>query len=157
MFSRSLFAASLLALSTLAAAGCAANTDDTADEDTVAESSDDLTAAAQSLVGKYYAHHAEARQFARLTLEANGKYTAEVDISDVAMCITSPCLGPESGTWNASKSNGKLRLRLRAQGQSSRWYDASKSGTELTLARSGKSQTLYSLGKNSCLDDSDCS
>jgi hypothetical protein len=128
------------------------------DEDAVAESSDELSAAAAPLVGKYYAHAADAGQYARLTLNANGTYSAQIDISAIALCITYPCLGPEEGKWNASKSGGKLRLRLKASGEATgRWYDAAKSPTELKLTRAGKSQTLYALGANACLDDKDCS
>lgn len=161
MSSRSIFLTSLLSLciaGTAAVTGCAAPTADEADEDAVAESSDELSAAAQQLVGKYYSHAAGPGQYARLTLNANGTYTSSIDITDVAMCITAPCVAPQEGKWNAAKSGGKLRLRLRANGESSgRWYDASKSNAELKLTRLGKTQTLYTLGKNACLDDKDCS
>lgn len=158
MLSRSLFVTSLLSLCIAGAAvvGCAAPTDG-ADEESLAESSDELSTAAQQLVGKYYAHTTTPRQFGRLTLNANGTYTASVDITDVAFCITSPCLGPEKGTWNASKAGGKLRLRLRAQGEASRWYDAEKTAGELKLTRSGSTQTLTAMSANGCLDDADCS
>ena len=157
MLSRSLFATTLvsLGLAGALAVGCAAPAAD-ADEESVAEGSDDLTAAAQQLVGKYYAQGTSPRQFGRLTLNANGTYSASVDITDVAFCIASPCLGPEKGTWNAMRSGGKLRLRLRAQGEPSRWYDAQKGAGELTLTRSGATQTLTALGADACLDDADC-
>lgn len=161
MLSRSILVTSLLSLCIAgsAAIGCAAPTDAGGDEEAVAESSDELTSAAQALVGKYYSSATQPRQYGRLTLNANGTYTASVDISDVAFCITSPCLGPESGTWNAFSTGGKTRLRLRASGEPSRWYaaNANKGGGTLTLTRAGKSQTLQALGESACLDDADCS
>jgi len=154
---RSLFA-SLFSLCLLAPLGCAVtSTDDAQSEEPTAESEDGITAAAQSLVGGYYSHAATFGGFGRLTLSSNGKYTASVDPAGTAVCITSPCLLPENGTWNASKVNGKLRLRIRAQGDVSRYYEATKSGSTLTLVQAGKpTQTLNVLGPNACLDDADC-
>lgn len=159
MSSRSIFLTSLLSLCIAGAAaiGCAAPSAEV-DEDAVAESEGELSAAGQQLVGKYYSHVAGPGQYARLTLNADGTYTAQIDISHIAFCITYPCLGPEEGKWNVSKSGGKLRLRLKANSEpTGRWYDAAKSAGELTITRSGKTQTLYSLEKNACLDDKDCS
>jgi hypothetical protein len=159
MSSRSIFLTSLLSLCIAGATaiGCAAPSADEVDEDAVAESSDELSAAAGPLVGKYYSHAAGPGGYARLTLNANGTYSAQIDISAVAMCITYPCLGPEEGKWNASKSGGKVRVRLKANGEpTGRWYDAKKTAAELALTRTGKTQTLYVLGKDACLDNADC-
>jgi hypothetical protein len=154
---RSLFA-SLVSLALLAPIGCAATSaEEGADEESVGEAEGEITAAAQSLVGKYYAHAPTFGGFARLTLSSNGKYSAQVDPAGTALCVTSPCLLPESGTWNASKVNGKVRLRLRASGETSRFYDAAKSGEKLTLTQPGKpTQNLLALGANACIDDGDC-
>jgi hypothetical protein len=160
MSSRSIFLTSLLSLciAGTAAIGCAAPSADEVDEDAVAESSDELSAAAQQLVGKYYSHQAGPGQYPRLTLNANGTYTGSIDISDVAFCVVYPCVTPQEGKWNASKSGGKLRLRLKANGETTfRWYDAVKSAGELKISRAGKTQTLYALEQNACLDDADCS
>lgn len=155
MLSRSLFATSLfsLCLAGSAVVGCAAPTTEDAE---VGESADELSSAAQALVGKYYAQFTTPRQFGRLTLRADGTYTASVDIFDVAFCVASPCLGPEEGTWNAWTSGAKLRLRLRATGEPSRYFDAQKGTGELKLTRAGQTQTLSSLEKNGCLDNADC-
>lgn len=164
---RSAFFASFLSVASLAVAaplvttGCAAPTD-TQDEseEQIAETQDELTAAASQLLGTYYSHNAVFGGFARLELKANGKYSAQVDPAGKAVCITSPCLLPESGTWNASKKvGGGFRLRIRPTGAPSRWYDATKTGgaaATLTLSRSGVTETLNKLGANACLDDSDC-
>lgn len=156
MLPRTLLFTSLatLCLAGSIAVGCAAPAAD--DEADVAESSDELSAAASQLVGKYYGHATAPRQLGRLALNADGTYTAEVDITDVAFCITSPCLGPEHGRWNASRAGGKLRLRLRAEGQPSRWYDAAKAPGQLALTRAGQTQTLHALDDGACLDDGDC-
>ncbi len=159
---RSIFLTSLFALclaAPLAAVGCAAPTDDQAPtgDETLAESQDELTAAASQLVGSYWTHVASFGGFQRLNLKSNGKYDAEVDPAGRVMCITSPCLLPENGTWNATKVAGGYRLRVHAAGQASRYYDAVKSGSTLKLTGAGKTQTLNKLGAHECLDNSDCS
>ncbi|MBX3186829.1 MAG: hypothetical protein KF819_07435 [Labilithrix sp.] len=158
--SRSTLLTSLLALFVAApfAAGCAADTDaEDASEEQVAETQDELTAAAAQLVGSYWTHAPAFGGFGRLALKANGRYTAQVDPAGTAFCITSPCLLPESGTWNATrKAGGGYRVRIRANGAPSRWYDAVKSGGFLELTRAGKTETLNVLGAGACLDDADC-
>ncbi|MDB4936395.1 MAG: hypothetical protein JWP87_3367, partial [Labilithrix sp.] len=132
--SRSLFLSSLLSLCIAApiagglAIGCAAPTDsqgESPSDEQVAETQDELTAGASQLVGSYWTHAPAVAGFARLELKSNGHYTASVDPAGTIACVTSPCLLPESGTWNASKkAGGGFRLRIRAAGQASRWYDA---------------------------------
>jgi hypothetical protein len=168
MITRSFFLTSLLSLciaAPLVAVGCAAPDDD-ADpaapdaEEQVAETQDELTSAASQLVGSYWTHSAANGGFARVELKSNGKYTAQVDPAGAIVCITSPCLLPESGTWNATKkAGGGFRLRVRPTGKSSRWYDATKTGggaPTLKLSRAGVTQTLNKLGSNQCLDSADC-
>lgn len=158
---RSIFVSSLLALciaAPLAAVGCAAPTEEATDnEENLAETQDELTAAASQLVGSYWTHNATFGGFGRLNLKANGKYDAQVDPAGTAVCITSPCLLPESGTWNATKTAGGYRLRIRAAGHASRYYTAVKSGSTLKLTGNGAPQTLNKLGPKECLDNADCS
>jgi hypothetical protein len=163
MSTRSIFLTAFLSLCIAAplAAGCASPTDSEEDsEEQVAETQDELTAAGSQLVGSYYTHNPANGGFARLELKANGKFTAQLDPAGNIVCITSPCLLPESGTWNASKKyGGGYRLRIRPTGQASRWYDATKIGGSaptLKLSRSGITQTLSKLAANQCLDDADC-
>jgi hypothetical protein len=154
---RSFFFSSLFSLCLLAPIGCAATTDSEGPSEETGESEDGLTGGAKALVGTYYSHAPGFGGFARLTLNASGKYTAKVDSAGKALCVTSPCLLPESGTWNATKQpDGSFRLRIRASGEPSRYYDAVKSTSGLDIARSGKSEKLQALGKNACLDDADC-
>ena len=62
------------------------------------------------------------------------------------MCITAPCLLPESGTWGISKaSNGTLRLRLTAHGTAARYFTAKKVNGDLVLTAAGKTQTLLAV------------
>ncbi len=167
--SRSVFFTSLVSLFIAAplagalAVGCAAPTDaqdGSAAEDQVAETEDALTAAASQLVGSYWTQSPAISGFARLELKANGQYTASVDPAGKIVCVTSPCLLPESCMWNATKkAGGGFRVRIRPTGQASRGYDATKTGGAspmLTLARSGVNQTLAQLGANACLDSADC-
>jgi hypothetical protein len=152
------FLASLACLPLVAslAVGCAAPTDAEDTEESAVESQE-LTTTAKKLVGNYYDHAVPQGGIARLELHANGRYEAQVDPAGKIVCVMSPCLLPESGTWNATpKAGGGYKLRLRPQGQPSRIYDATRSATDLTLARAGKSQTLTALGNGQCLDDGDC-
>jgi hypothetical protein len=152
---RSFILASLLSLSIVAPLGCSVESASEEDEN-VAETQEELTLVAKSLVGKYYTHNPAFGGFARLSLEKNGKYTASVDPAGTALCVQSPCVLPESGTWNAVKIGSKIRVRIRPFGDASRWYDAVKNTTSLKLTRFGKTETLTSLGADACLDDADC-
>lgn len=157
---RSIAFSSLFALSfavPVFAIGCAAPTDDGVDsEEQVAETQDELTAAASQLVGSYYTHAPGFGGFARLELKTNGKYIGQVDGAGKIVCITSPCVLPESGTWNASKRAGGYRLRVTPAGKATRYYETSKAGQTLTLNRSGITTTLSKLAANECLDSADC-
>jgi hypothetical protein len=165
MIPRSIFITSLLSLciaAPLAAIGCAAPTDSTnpSSNEPVAESQDDLSGVSAQLVGSFWTHRPAKAGFARLELKSNGKYTAEVDPDGKIMCVTSPCLLPESGTWSAtSAAGGGFHLRIHPTGQPVRAYDATKNGganAGLTLHRSGVTETLYKLAANACLDNNDC-
>jgi hypothetical protein len=152
---RFLILASLLSLSMIAPLGCSVESAPAEDE-IIAETQEELTLVAKSLVGKYYTHSPAFGGFARLTLDKNGKYTASVEAGTMAICFTSPCLLPENGTWNASKVGGKIRLRIRPAGGASRYYVATKSAAGLSLARNGSVENLTLLDAGSCLDDADC-
>jgi hypothetical protein len=134
---------SIASLSLLAPVGCAATaSDDTAN---VGGEDDALTAAAQSLVGRYADQHAPFEGFERLTLKANGKYDAEND-PGTAMCVTAPCFLPESGTWSASKGpGGTMHLKLKPTGASSKSFTAKKANGQLVLTSGANSQTLDDL------------
>ncbi len=154
---RSTLLTTLFSLCLLAPIGCSVGTSDESNE-AVGATDDALTSAAQSLVGRYYDANVPFAGIARLALGADGKYTAEVEAGGRALCITSPCLLPESGTWNATKSaNGTLRLRLKAQGEPNRFYSAKKAGAQLTITREGKTQILTVLDAGACFVDGDCS
>lgn len=158
MIRRSFFLTSLFSLCILAPIGCAVSTEDGSEDAALETESQDLSAAASKLVGKYYSQAATDGGFSRLTLEANGKYHAERDPDGEIVCITSPCRLPESGTWNATaNAGGGYRLRVRPGGGPSRFYDAVRKGGTLTLARASRTETLTALDPNGCLDDADCS
>jgi hypothetical protein len=158
MFARSIFVTSLLSLcivAPLAAAGCAAPSSDE-DAEGAEVSQDELTGTAKQLAGTYWTHTPASGGFAKLKLEPNGRFTADVDPAGAIVCVQSPCVQPESGRWNATKTAGGYRLRITPTGEGSRYYQASKTATDLVLARAGQSQTLHALGANACLDTSDC-
>ena len=156
MIRHSILFTSLLSLCVIA--GCASATDPS--EDQVADTQDQLTSSASQLVGSFWTHRPAKAGFARLELKSNGHYSAQVDPDGKIMCITSPCLLPESGTWNATqKAGGGYSLRIHPAGQATRVYDATKTGgssVTLTLVRGGVTETLAKLGANACLDDGDC-
>lgn len=142
------------------AIGCAAPTDADDSEGQVEETQDELTVAASQLLGSYYTQAPGFGGFARLELKANGKYTAQVDGAGKVVCVASPCLLPESGTWNASKkSGGGFRLRVTPSGKGWRFYDAAKTGggaPTLKLSRAGVTTTLNKLAAGQCLGNADC-
>lgn len=145
-----------------AAIGCAVDTDGAAsDPEDVGTDSEELTAVGRQLVGNYYGKP-EISGFARLNLSNNGKYTAKLDATGVAVCVTSPCLIPESGTWSAYKQGSALKLRVKPQGAPARIYDATKYDASIdftsgiVLKRLGKTQDLRKLAASACLDNSDC-
>lgn len=158
MTSRTLVLTSLFALATLSTAfsvGCAAPSGAAADDEAIGETQDELSAAASKLAGKYYTGAPALGGFARLTLEADGTYTASIDES--ATCFTSPCIAAESGSWRAfAKKGGGVRLRVRPVGATARWYDAARAGATLTLVRAGTTEVLRALGADQCLDEADC-
>jgi len=161
MIPRSILAVLLAAAtaSTLAVVGCAAPTE-SSDEPELSESEDNLTSTAAPLIGSYWTSTPTSSGISRLNLKADGTFHASVDGGPAVVCITSPCLLPEDGRWNAIKRQsgpGAYRIRLRPDGQPSRWYDATLSAGVLTLRRSGVTQTLAALGTDGCLDDTDCS
>jgi hypothetical protein len=151
---------SVIALS-LAAVGCAAASDPSADDQTEASQDELAVNAARSvLAGKYYDRSVPFGGIGRLTLTRDGKYTAHMEAGERAICLTSPCLIPESGTWTATKlASGSYRLRLLVGGDAARVYTASKDNNsgELNVTIGGKTQHLTSLDANGCLDDGDCS
>lgn len=154
-----LFSSFLLA-SSLAVAGCASadgappSSED--GDEPVAASSDEITVAARGLVARYFTRHAAFGGFARLDLRADGTYAAKVDDGGRALCAAPPCILDESGRWNAYRSRGELRLRLRPAGESARVYAATRTAKELTLTRNGATERLGVLPGGQCVDDLDC-
>jgi hypothetical protein len=152
---RSSFFATAFALCLLAPIGCAATAGD--EPESVADTQDELSSATRVLAGKYYDPNVPFAGIGRLTLDANGEYSAHVEAGGRAFCITSPCLLPESGKWSAfAGPNGTIRLVLRPTGDAVRSYEAKKVAGELELTSAGKTQTLRSLDSDGCLDDADC-
>jgi len=160
---RSILFTSFFSLCLLAPAvvGCAVNTSEDTSEETASDS-EELTATAHQLVGNHWTHTPAFGGFGRLELKSNGKYRAQVDPAGTAFCITSPCLFPESGAWNAYKQGSALKLRVKPTGAPRRIYtvtkfDASINFTSgIVLERNGKKETLNKLGTNQCLDSNDC-
>lgn len=134
-----------------AVSGCAAPTDDVEQNVEPAQDEADLTAAAKSFAGSYAS---KKERLHRLELKSNGKYTGMVNTGFV--CVTAPCVAPESGTWTVTKKSGKFQLKLDPTGGPARTYDAVKAANKLTLTRLGQIDILVRLESNECLDNSDC-
>jgi hypothetical protein len=142
------------AVALMIATGCAA---EVAQEDPmVAERQDELSSAAQALVGKYYNAQTVPGGFARLSLTADGRFTAKVDVSHRALCDALPCVAPETGTWAARRVGRALRLDIRPEGGSARAYTATRTPETLVLTLAGQTETLRALATDGCLDDADC-
>jgi hypothetical protein len=153
---RSFFFPTVLALCLAAPIGCAAPAGD--EPDAVAETQDELSSVVRALAGKYYDPSVPFAGIGRLTLDENGEYTAHFEAGGRALCITSPCLIPESGTWTAfATPNGTFRIVLRPTGDAFRQLEARFVTGGLEVKGPGRTtQTLRSLGADGCLDDADC-
>jgi hypothetical protein len=133
--------------------GCAAATPGEGD----VAASDALMSDA-SLVGKYYGKRVPSGGIARLTLSADGSFSAMTDAGDSAECIAAPCLLQASGTWTVTKGEGQQTLSLAAPGEAARAFAVTKYEGDLTITGAdGKAQTLTMLDADQCLNDSDCS
>jgi hypothetical protein len=133
---------SLFVIGPLAVAGCASPTDTPAGNDEVAQ--DDLTKSATALVGTYATGTPASGGFSRLSLRANGTYSATVDAAGTIMCVAAPCELQEAGRWNATHQAGGYRLRITPTGAAARFYDATKTGGTVALSAGGVTQTLSS-------------
>jgi hypothetical protein len=142
-------------LLTFAVAGCAAQTVE--DPSEAAASEDELSTAAKPLVGTYSTPTATFGGFARLELKANGRYDAKVDMGAIGLCITSPCVLPESGRWSAFNQGGALKVRITPQGKTGTVYAAVKSYNLLTLTANNVTQKLATAPAGRCNTVLDCS
>jgi len=149
-----LILASLSLTSVVVVAGCAADTtnpsaDDAEDTDV---SQDELSSKSAQFIGSYSWRAGDSVEFVdfqQLTLKADGKYTAKVDsglVNPAVRCIAFPCTLPESGTWSAVSSGGKLKIKVNPTGAPpSRSYFASVNALSrtLTLTRYGHTTNLF--------------
>jgi hypothetical protein len=160
---RSIFLTSLFSLALLAPIGCAVTPESEEASEETATDAEELSAAAHQLVGNYVNKAPGFGGFGRLQLKSDGKYTAKVDPAGTALCVTSPCLIPESGKWNATKrANGTYRLSVKPEGGQTRYYETSKFDASIDFTsgiivkRNGKTETLNKLAQNACYEDADC-
>lgn len=149
---------SIASLVALAPLGCAAPTSSSDETGQAASADSELASSSSQLVGRYFAHPVARGGFSRLNLNADGRYSAEVDPAGQIQCVRAPCLLPESGTWAAYRATGNtLRLQIRPNSGSVRQYTATKNGAQLTLEHDGTTEVLTSFEPNGCFDDGDCS
>lgn len=151
---RPIFTTLFLGIS-LSLAACSAAPGDDVENDEVGQANDELSAT--KLVGHYYNHQQGPGDFYTLNLEKGGKFTAKVDITDRAFCITAPCVSPEKGTWSTYTYRGENRIRINVQGGASQTFSLVKTAQTLKLTRSGHSQTLKIASDAVCDTDADCS
>jgi hypothetical protein len=120
----------------------------------VDETTEELTATGRSFVGTYATHRPTFEGFLRLDLRANGQYDA-VSQPGAAMCVD--CDRRESGRFSVARVAGRTELRLRPAGRSRiERYDATKSGSTLSLRRAGETQVLAKLSAGQCHSKHDC-
>ena len=147
-----------LALGSFVLAGCAADTTDPANADGAEDtdvSQDELNSKSAQFVGSYSWRASDSVEFVdfqQLALKGDGTYTAKVDsglVNPAVRCIAFPCTLPESGTWNAVSSGGKLKIRVNPTGAPpSRSYFASINALSRTLAT--HSASAAALGSTDC-------
>lgn len=151
--SRSALLVTLFSLPLLGPLGCALSEG----SDEAASASAVVANAPSSLAGKYFDHAVPAGGIARLSLDADGTYTAEVEANGAVFCVRAPCLLPESGSWTAVRTARGTSLRLDPNDASGRAYDVQQLTGHLELSTAGrKTQQLIALADNQCLDDADC-
>jgi hypothetical protein len=155
-----LILASLALSSLVAVAGCAADTTDPSSADDAEDtdvSQDELNSKSAQFVGSYSWRAVDSVEFVdfqQLTLKANGTYTAKVDsglVNPAVRCIAFPCTLPESGSWSAVSSGGKLKIKVNPTGAPpSRSYFASVNALSrtLTLTRFGHTTNLFTDGSS---------
>lgn len=149
-----------LALGSFVIAGCAADTTDASNADGAEDtdvSQDELNSKSAQFVGSYSWRAADSVEFVdfqQLALKGDGTYTAKVDsglVNPAVRCIAFPCTLPESGTWNAVSSGGKLKIKVNPTGAPPpRSYFASVNplSRTLTLARFGHTTNLFTDGSS---------
>lgn len=151
-----------LLLTTVALAGCGAETApippptpaDGATPD-AAESVEALKVASSLLVGKYEERPLEPGPVAQLALRADGTFGATFHAAAIAIADPPSPFVVESGTWRATRRQGKLRLTLRAA-SATRTYEAARTGDRLVLVGEGATQSLAVVGDDRCWGDADC-
>jgi hypothetical protein len=143
-----------LALALVAPLGCAVSSEGPED---AADSNAALSSDTVGLIGKYFDRAVPQGGIARLTLESNGTYAAEVDANGAVLCVRAPCLLHEAGRWTAQPTARGMSLTLDPESASGRAYDVKQLSGRLELSSvGGKTQQLVRLADNQCLDDSDC-
>lgn len=157
---KTLFASLALAtFATVAAAGCAVDANEPSADDDAADSNvseAELSALSKQFVGSYsWTSGTNFVDFEKVTLEADGDYTANVDsglVNPAVRCIRFPCTLPEAGKWSAFKSGGKTKIRFnpKAAGKPSRSYWASVSPDSLTLTRNLQTTVLAKKATITC-------
>lgn len=154
--SRSVLVTTLLSFALLTPIGCAVPADG-GDDAVTANAALEAPSSPGSLVGTYYDHVVPAGGIARLSLESDGTYDAEVEANGTVLCVRAPCLIAESGTWTSVKTARGTTLRLDPSDASGRAYEVKQLTGRLELSiAGGKTQQLIALGDNQCLDDADC-
>jgi hypothetical protein len=117
----------------------------------------ELSSKAAQFIGSYSwraVDSVELVDFQQLALKADGTYTAKVDsglVNPAVRCIAFPCTLPESGTWSAVSSGGKLKIKVNPTGAPpARSYFASINALSrtLTLTRFGHTTNLFTDGSS---------
>jgi hypothetical protein len=158
-----LFLASLAITSFALTAGCSSDPTTAENEDDPAEdvgvSTEELNSLSQQFVGEYEWQAASSGTFVdfkKVNFKSDGKYTASVDsglVNPNVVCFAFPCTLPESGTWHAYRSFGRVKIRVNPTGpKPSRSYFASASSVEhsIKLTRFGQTTKLFKVSSATC-------
>ena len=152
-----------LAITTFAlSAGCSSDpaaTENDDDQEDVGVSEAEISALSAQFVGDYEWKAALSGSFVdfkKVNFKSNGTYTAQVDsglVNPNVMCFAFPCTLAESGTWQAYRSFGRVKVRVNPYGpKPTRSYFASASSFEGTikLQRFGQTTKLFKVANITC-------
>ncbi len=152
-----------LALTTFAlSAGCSSDpaaTENDDDHEDVGVSEAEISALAAQFVGEYEWKATQSGSFVdfrKVNFKSNGTYTAQVDsglVNPNVVCFAFPCTLGESGTWQAYRSFGRVKIRVNPYGwKPTRSYFASASWFEgsIKLQRFGQTTKLFKVSNITC-------
>lgn len=150
--------AALALVSAGSLAGCAADTDP-ADDDTVEETSDELTAAGKALIGSYTDDSGAFKGLVLTSKKVGARNEFFADVDTGIRCITTPCPSSERITGTFTAGSKTITLHSTTATEHAKHllgkYSYVVQGDKLSLSRKGFAQSLAKVGSY-CAASNDC-